>query len=140
MYNERMLNKKIFLLITLISIFTLLAKNSSAKQLYYKCVFDKGATTNFDNAPNAKSVKDTLNIVFEDINYQEEKARQVSSNGSAEVLVYARTTVNFMEVTGSGNMTFTTIFPNPKSRYNAVHSRHMDIFGPVVSQYYGICN
>jgi len=135
-----MINKKIFLLITFISIFTLLTKNSSAKQLYYKCVFDKGATTNFDNAPNAKSVKDTLNIVFEDINYNQGKARQVGVNGSQEVLVHALTTINFMEVTGSGNMTFTTIFQNPKSRYNAVHSRHMDVFGPVVSQYYGICN
>ena len=135
-----MINKKIFLLITFISIFTLLTKNSSAKQLYYKWVFDKGATTNFDNAPNAKSVKDTLNIVFEDINYNQGKARQVGVNGSQEVLVHALTTINFMEVTGSGNMTFTTIFPNPKSRYNAVHSRHMDISGPIVSQYYGICN
>lgn len=125
---------------TLILIFTLFSSNSFAKKSYYKCIFDKGTTTNFDSTPNGKSTKDTLNIVFENLDYNQKLGRMVSSNGSGEVAIIANKTINFIELTSSGNMTLTTIFQDPKSKYNAVHSRHMDIFGAIVTQYYGVCN
>lgn len=125
---------------TLILIFTLFSSNSFAKKNYYKCIFDKGTTTNFDSTPNGKSTKDSLNIVFENLDYNQKLGRMVSSNGSGEVAIIANKTINFIELTSSGNMTLTTIFQDPKSKYNAVHSRHMDIFGAIVTQYYGVCN
>ena len=134
------MEKNSFVFIILISFFTLLTSSSFAQQTYYKCIFDKGSTTNFDRSPSAKSVSDKLNIVFENINYSKGIARQVGENGSAEVSVVGGNTINFFERTGSGNFTFTTIFRNSKSSYNAVHSRHIDLFGAIVSQYYGICN
>lgn len=125
---------------TVILIFALFTSNSLAKKSYYKCVFDKGTTTNFDSTPNGKSIKDTLNIVFENLDYNQKLGRMVSANGSGEVAIIANKTINFLELTSTGNMTLTTIFQDPKSKYNAVHSRHMDIFGAIVSQYYGVCS
>jgi len=90
--------------------------------------------------PSPEKIKVPLKLVFEDLDYNNNSGRMVGENGSAEVGLITTSNINIIEVTPSGNMTVTTIFLNPKNTYNAVHSRHIDMFGAVVSQYYGICN
>jgi hypothetical protein len=51
--------------------------------------------------------------------------------------------LTFIEITGWGNLAFTTVFFDHKEKtedFSAVISRHMDFFGrPLPSQYHGIC-
>ena len=131
----------LFRLIVVLTLFTVFLPNKSfANQSYYKCVFDRGSSSDFDNTPNPKKIKVPLKLVFEDLDYNNATGRIVGDAGSTKVNVIKTNNINILEVTPIGNMTVTTIFLNPKNTYNAVHSRHIDSFGAIVSQYYGICN
>ena len=132
---------KFFKSLVLVILFSFVLSNKSFAYLsYYKCVFDRGSSSDFDNTPSPEKIKVPLKLVFEDLDYNNNSGRMVGENGSAEIGLITTGNINIIEVTPSGNMTVTTIFLNPKNTYNAVHSRHIDMFGAVVSQYYGICN
>ena len=49
--------------------------------------------------------------------------------------------LHFMNLTGTGNLIVTTVFASTDAsgKFHAVHSRHVSIDGPIVSQYYGSC-
>jgi|TARA_B110000967_G_C18471813_1_gene357768 hypothetical protein len=51
--------------------------------------------------------------------------------------------INIIEVTGTGNITLTTIFnglPNKEGLIPVVNSRHTNMMGAFVSQYLGLCS
>lgn len=61
----------------------------------------------------------------------------IGNNGSTEVTkIETSDKISFIEITGIGNITTTTI----DVKLNSVHSRNMVLYGELIpSQYYGTC-
>ncbi len=79
---------------------------------------------------------------FDSIDVQAKTARLIGNAGSAGILVMITATgMHFIEVTPVGNLNVTTVFGSldQSGNFLAVTSRHVDLFGPVPSQYYGTC-
>lgn len=109
-----------------------------------KCSFSLSVTVDWDEgAPNYEISDSKMNFSFTGIDLEKAKATMIGNNGTAEVSIIANDRgVTFFERTAVGNLNFTTVFyhfSQTLSGFAAVHSRHMDILGPIPSQRYGIC-
>ena len=110
-----------------------------------KCEFGLGASAIWEHG-QLKLKKDHIDttIIFDSIDTEKGKARMIASQGSADVMVIATfRSITFIEPIESGNMSFTSIFPNYSKGtgdFIAVTSRHMNLpGGPLPSQYHGTC-
>ncbi|MEP3113017.1 hypothetical protein [Nisaea sp.] len=84
-----------------------------------------------------------MSFVIAAIDYAQGTAQLIGAAGAVPLaLIKGNSSVSFVEVTNYGNVTLTTVFPDPNSKteFSVVHSRHMAGFaGAVVSQWLGHC-
>jgi hypothetical protein len=99
-----------------------------------------------DNAfAEPSRVEERLTLIFQDINREQSTARMLGNLGGepTEVIwVDGGSSFSFVEVTPSGNVTSTSVFPSERGApAPAVHSRHIRYpnMPPVISQYLGQC-
>ncbi len=110
-----------------------------------KCQFGLSASAIWEQG-QLKLKKDHIDatIIFDSIDIEKGKARMIANQGSSDVMVIATfRSITFIEQIESGNMSFTSIFPNYSKGtgdFIAVTSRHMNLpGGPLPSQYHGTC-
>lgn len=110
------------------------------------CNFTHGVVTDLDSARAAPNrVEERLTLIFQDINRAQSTARMLGNLGGepTEVIwVDGGSSFSFVEVTPSGNVTTTSVFPSERGApAPAVHSRHIRYpnMPPVISQYFGQC-
>ena len=110
-----------------------------------KCEFGPGLSASWKNG-QLKLKNDDFNVTifFDSIDMNKGKARMIANQGSADVMVIpGPLSINFFEETGSGNMIFTSVFPNyskDTEDFISVTSRHVNLpGGPLPSQYHGTC-
>jgi hypothetical protein len=89
-----------------------------------------------------KETKDVFNFTLVIDNHH--SGRFIGNNAASDVqIIETLEGLHFLEMTPSGNITTTTIFlPLEKDNlkpWHAVHSRHINILDPIVSQYVGVC-
>ena len=130
--------KKILLLLLMIP--NLVMANS----LSFNCKFSDGISTNFDSgSPKSKGGGNFPDTIYDQINPKEGTGRFIGNAGAVDVMVLqGNQSVNIVEITPVGNMTFTTIFnglPNKDGLFPVAHSRHPNMMGAFVSQYVGLC-
>ena len=115
-----------------------------ADSLSFNCKFSDGISTNFDSgSPKSKDGGNFPDTIYDQINPKEGTGRLIGNVGAVDVMVLqGYQSVNIVEITPVGNMTFTTIFnglPNKDGLFPVVHSRHLNMMGAFVSQYVGLC-
>jgi hypothetical protein len=110
------------------------------------CNFTHGVVTDLDRASAEPSrVEERLTLIFQDINRERSTANMLGNLGgepSEVTWVDGGSSFSFVEVTPSGNVTTTSVFPGEKGApAPAVHSRHIRYpnMAPVISQYFGQC-
>ena len=108
-----------------------------------KCIFTEGRTAKWKGG-NLKIETDrsTTTILFDNIDLQKKTARSIGNAGASdEAIIVTTSGITFVEQTAFGNLVFTTVFPyfNKEGHFIAVTSRHMDMVGPLPSQYHGAC-
>jgi hypothetical protein len=115
----------------------------SAKSL--KCQFGPGSFGEWAGPKVAvQQARFDVALHFDSIDAKTGKARMIGNQGATDVAVpVSLSGVTFIEQTGSGNMVFTTVFPEMvpgTDEFYAVTSRHMTLpGGPLPSQYHGKC-
>jgi hypothetical protein len=112
-----------------------------------KCEFSNGMRSDWSKG-KLETKQDSIegSIHFDSINFGVRQARLIGNSSSVDVTaVLTAEVVTFIEQTDSGNLIFTSIFPEYKkgtSEFVAVMSRHVNLHylgGPTPSQYYGVC-
>lgn len=96
-----------------------------------------------DGSFQTKRTGDQLSITYASINPTGGTAQVIGNAGAADVLLMAeKSSLHFLERTGSGNLTLTTVYlAGSSQRFRAVHSRHVGTGErPLVSQYLGNCD
>jgi hypothetical protein len=91
----------------------------------------------------SKSVDDRMALTYGAIDPSTGTAQMIGNVGSADVLLLAeKSSLHFLERTGAGNLTITTVYLRGDARsFSAVHSRHVGTSkDPLVSQYLGSCD
>jgi hypothetical protein len=85
---------------------------------------------------------DSMQLTFAGIDIKRKAAQLIGNAGASDVtLLRGDNSFHFVESTATGNMAITTVFhPTKGGKIFAVHSRHMNLSGPIVSQYYGWCD
>lgn len=113
----------------------------SSKSL--KCTFQNGSIANWkDGKLKIETDRIAAPIHFDSIDLKNKTARGIGNQGASdEKLIITASGITFIELTGFGNLVFTTVFPylNKEGDFIAVTSRHMDLVGPLPSQYHGAC-
>ncbi len=116
----------------------------SAKSL--RCSFHDGSVVTWDNG-SYKYDRDKRfdNLVYDSIDLMNGKARIIGNQGAADInIVSSPSGISFLEMTGMGNITITTVFPEYQKgtlKFICTHSRHMNMGKSViVSQYHGVCD
>jgi hypothetical protein len=116
-----------------------------------KCVWEKGVSSKWKEGLAVIEESKMAGFTYDSIDLQKGMARFIANAGAADIMVITSMTgIVFIEQTGSGNNTFTTVyslkadpidFMEPRETFYAVHSRHMNFFSntPISSQYYGKC-
>lgn len=111
-----------------------------------KCTFGPGVSAEWDSGElQVERVKwgTTTPFHFDSIDAAEGSARMIGNAGSEDVRVLPTPNgLTFVEITAVGNLNFTTVFASVRAgthEFHAVTSRHVSIFGPLPSQYYGSC-
>ncbi|WP_057833182.1 hypothetical protein [Colwellia sp. TT2012] len=91
----------------------------------------------YSNEKGNHKVKDKFVLSFV-VDTETGKSYLIGNNGSAEVSFFKNDgSYTFVEMTGTGNITVTTLDKNLMS----VHSRNMVLSGSLIpSQYYGLCD
>jgi hypothetical protein len=105
--------------------------------------------TGFFSAPESgrfvtSETHDTLRLTFASIDPKRGTAQMIGNAGAADVmLVVGLNAVHFVEITGAGNVTLTTVddtTTHPNGRFFAAHSRHIaSLTELLVSQDFGSC-
>jgi hypothetical protein len=113
-----------------------------------RCQLDKGAQANWESGGamiEETSYGDGGTFVFDSIDLGAGTARLIGNVDEVTVNVFSTPAgLTFMELTPSGNVTFTTVFATPPvtgdPRFIAVESRHNLLFTEAIpSQYHGTC-
>lgn len=123
----------------------LLEQLIKAKSL--KCQFSEGVSADWkDGTLNLNREKDAFgsSLHFDSIDFKSNKARFIGNSGASNVTAnLTEEAVTFIEETTSGNLIFTSVFPEYKKgtrEFIAVTSRHIMLWGgPLPSQYHGTC-
>lgn len=109
-----------------------------------KCEFLVGVSTTWDTGKPV-SEKATMSgaMVFDSIDHKNNSARLIGNIGASDLMTIATAeSITFLEVTDSGNVTITTVFPEfvgKGRKFIGVHTRHVSANGPIPSQYHGAC-
>ena len=116
-----------------------------ADSLSFNCKFSDGISTDFDSgSPKSKGGGNFPDTIYDQINPKEGTGRLIGNVGAVDVMVLkGNQSINIVEITPVGNMTFTTIFnglPNKDGLFPVVTSRHPNMMGAFVSQYVGLCS
>ena len=111
----------------------------------FRCNFSDGLITNWESGKQTSKREEKMTeLVFDQIDVKKGSGRMIGNSGSENVQVLSGDgSIHIVERTPSGNMTITTIFNTPQKNPNqfpVVHSRHMNLNGPLPSQYVGLCN
>lgn len=97
------------------------------------------------NAMKPETTKEKFGFIIDNINLAQSSARLIGNAGGDDlVTVPGVGIISFLQVTGSGNITTTSLFldtVDESGHYFSVHSRHMSWFGNgvITSQFYGTC-
>lgn len=138
MHVVQLLTAALFLLLTAHDV------SSQPQPKAFVCVFAGAQFSTFDAEWNVKANSDRLELTFAAIDAKNSRAQLIGNQGAETVLVSVGDhTINFLEITASGNQNLTTVFfKRAKSGlFPAVHSRHIAILGePTVSHYRGYCS
>ena len=115
-----------------------------ADSLSFNCKFSDGISTNFySGSPKSEDGGNFPDMIYDQINPKEGTGRLIGNAGAVDVTaLQGYQSLNIVEMTPVGNMTFTTIFnglPNKDGLFPVVHSRHPNMMGAFVSQYVGLC-
>jgi hypothetical protein len=127
-----------------ISLGLLLSTNVLSQTKSFRCNFTDGLITNWDSGkPSSKRNGNFPELVFDQLDMNKGTGRLIGNAGAENVQVFnGDGSIHVIERTKSGNMNITTIFTplqNNPNVYPVVHSRHLNISGPLVSQFVGIC-
>lgn len=109
------------------------------------CAFDTASVSIYEDGVFTTTQKpERLAFTIASIDLAQRSAQLIGSVGVSPLLADAAPNqLVFLEATQTGNMTFTTVFLEPRRGFvvSAVHSRHMLMSGgPIVSQYVGTCD
>lgn len=108
-----------------------------------KCIFTEGKIAKWKGGNlEIETDRSTTTILFDNIDLQNKSARSIGNAGASdEILIVTASGITFVEQTAFGNLVFTTVFPyfNKEGHFIAVTSRHMDMVGPLPSQYHDTC-
>ena len=90
-----------------------------------------------------KSVKEGLIVIFDSINYEHRTAKVIGNQLTSDVQVLPTASgLSFLELTPSGNVIITTVFPAyaGDKKFSAVMSKHILMMGDAIpSQWHGTC-
>jgi hypothetical protein len=82
-------------------------------------------------------------VSFDSINYERRTAKMIGNQLISDVQVLPTASgISFLELTPSGDVILTTVFPANAGdkKFSAVMSRHISMMGdPVPSQWHGTC-
>ena len=109
-----------------------------------KCTFSTGMRADWEGGKLTTSGENEEFILhFDNIAPKEKRARLIGNQGAADIAVMLTPSgLTFVEVTPSGNLNFTTVFPAYKKEtqeFIAVTSRHILLMDPFPSQLHGSC-
>lgn len=109
-----------------------------------RCLLTLSAEGDLDgDAPTARISRDSLELIFDQVDVAKGTGRLVGNQGGADVTVIAgRDAITIIEPLQSGVMHATVIYSaqNSSGHFKVVHSRHPSVRGhPLPSQMYGAC-
>jgi hypothetical protein len=110
-----------------------------------KCAFGPGASAHWDSGkPKVTLDREGVDFIlhFDSIDRDKRTARLIGNNTAADIAMFSTASgLHFLEVTGSGNVNFTTVFARMVSDgFISVTSRHLDLLrSPFPSQTHGTC-
>jgi hypothetical protein len=110
-----------------------------------KCQFGPSLSASWEHGKLKLHNDDSKAVIFFDsINMDKGTARMIANQGSSDVDVIPGVMfITFIEQTGSGNLIFTSVFPDyakGTEDFISVTSRHINLpGGPLPSQYHGTC-
>ena len=114
-----------------------------------RCTLDQpGISTSWQGKLKSEKGKFSSNpadavITFDQIDLEQNTAQLIGNAGSVPVhVINTPEMLSFLEITPSGNQILTSVFilsPLESGKYPVVTSRHINVLGPIVSQYYGSC-
>ena len=145
------MKKTLTLLALLIAITPLVtnAQGDAVEKLFktksLKCTFEMGTSGDWEKGElNIEKSRYGGSLHFDSIDLKEGEARLIGKQDATDVMVIVTPGgITFMELTDTGNVIFTTVFPEYKKGtrdFIAVSSRHMNLpGGPLTAQYYGTC-
>ncbi|GEM_PF-4410401 len=111
----------------------------SAKTIRIK--LNEGFATEWkNNRFDSKKDKWDTEILIDSIDIKNNTARMVGNQGAGNcTVIVTPEAFNILDQSPSGNLFLLTIFPtlNSDGKYCVVYSRHMNLMGPLPSQYYG---
>lgn len=119
------------------------ARLVSARSL--RCSIGPGSSVDWETGkPVVKRAKFDAVLQFDSVDTKNRKARLIGNQGASDVIVQlTQRGLTFVEETGSGNLSITTVFPDYAKGtrdFVVVHSRHIDGVGsPSPSQYHCTC-
>jgi hypothetical protein len=118
------------------------AMEASAPKAFV-CAFNSGEIVSVENGTVRKrATSDKITVTFAAIDSMKQTAQMIGNAGSSDVtLIESDTSYSFVEVTLAGHVNLTTIFRTElkSGGFFAVHSRHINIVGPFVSELLGSC-
>ena len=128
----------------LLTLLLFISSSVMADSLSFNCKFSDGISTNFySGSPKSEDGGNFSDMIYDQINPKEGTGRLIGNAGAVDVTVLqGYQSLNIVEMTPVGNMTFTTIFnglPNKDGLFPVVHSRHPNMMGAFVSKYVGLC-
>jgi hypothetical protein len=110
-----------------------------------QCTFGPGASADWKSGkPFVQENKFDTVLQFDAIDLKAKKARLIGNQGASDVAALVTPAgVTFIEETGFGNLSITTVFSDYAKgtrEFVVVHSRHIGGLGsPLPSQYHGTC-
>ena len=112
-----------------------------------RCQFNEGTTASWDGGkPRLERGKagEGTTSTFDSIDVKEGRARLITRAGAGDVAVISTLIgVTFIESVENGGLNITTVFTQyvkaAGERFIAVFSKHVDVFGPLPSQWHGTC-
>lgn len=112
-----------------------------------RCQFSEGTTASWDlGKPKLErgTAGEGIMSTFDSIDTKEGRARLITRAGAGDVAVVSTLIgVTFIESVENGGLNITTVFAQhvkaAGERFIAVLSKHVDVFGPLPSQWHGTC-
>jgi len=109
----------------------------------FRCSFPQGISTEWKGGKVVqKPTSYKKDLIFTEINRKTKIAFLIGNLGKSRLhIILGVDVIHFLELTGSGNLITLSVFRKKllNGKYPAVYSRHVDLYGPIISQFYGEC-